>query len=293
MLKAEPFDSFATVTYYLPVEEVESLYAYSPGGYHPIDIGDHLADRYRVVHKPGYGSFSTIWLARDEMASKYVAVKVGIAHSDQREADIFRRPNGTHPCFVTALARCSLRDAQEAADSYMFQLPVARSIAAQMVMAVAYIHSHGLVHGDLHLGNFLLRLPFTLYDLSEKQICEKLGSPEAKPVLRQDEKPLSPGVPKHVYWPMWTAKGGDKLTLSESKILLVDFGAAFYPSRRPRFESSTPLDICPPEALFEPKTPLSFSADIWSLAHTIWAVMSTSFWSRWPSFEVRMHLERT
>jgi serine/threonine-protein kinase SRPK3 len=72
---------------------------------------------------------------------------------------------------------------------------------------------------------------------------------------------------------MWMAKSGDKLTLSESKILLVDFGTAFYPSQRPRFESSTSLDICPPEALFEPKTPLSFSADIWSLAHTIWAVM--------------------
>ncbi|KAI1024300.1 hypothetical protein LB504_005524 [Fusarium proliferatum] len=285
---------------YLPIEDVESLYGYSPGGYHPIDIGDRLASRYRVVHKLGHGSFSTIWLARDEIASKYVAVKVGIANSDQREVGIIRHlshsshgsehygegcilpildhfciagPNGTHPCFVTALARCSLRDAQDAADFYMFQLPVARSIAVQMVYAVAYIHSQGLVHGDLHLGNFLLRLPSTIDHLSDKQIYEKFSPPRPEPVVREDGQPLPSGVPDHVYWPIWMAEGGNRLSLSESKILLADFGTAFYPHRRPRSGSSTPLDISPAEARFEPTTPLSFSADIWSLAHAIWTVM--------------------
>ncbi|KAF5648870.1 dis1-suppressing kinase [Fusarium sp. NRRL 25303] len=241
---------------YLPIEDVESLYDYSPGGYHPINIGDHLADRYRVVHKLGYGSYSTIWLARDEIASKYVAVKVGIANSDQREVDII-----------------SLRDAQDASDSYMFQLPIARYITVQMVNAVAYIHSRGLVHGDLHLGNFLLCLPSTLDHLSNKQIYEKFSPPRPELVVREDGQPLPPGVPDLLYWPIWMAEGGNKLTLSESKILLADFGTSFYPHRRPRFGSSTPLDISPPEARFEPTTPLSFSADIWSLSHAIWAVM--------------------
>ncbi|KAH7154355.1 kinase-like domain-containing protein [Fusarium sp. MPI-SDFR-AT-0072] len=250
-----------------------------PCDYHPICIGDHLTDRYRVVHKLGYGSFSTIWLARDEIASKYVAVKVGIANSDQWEVDIMRHlshpshefehygkgcilpildhfcvtgPNRNHPCFVTALARCSLRDAQDAANSYMFQLPVARSIAVQMVNAVAYIHSQGLIY-------------------------KKFGSPKPEPVVRKDGQPLPPGLPNHVYWPIWMAKGGDKLTLSESKILLVDFGTAFYPNRRPRLGGT-----------FEPTTPLSFSADIWNLAHAIWAVgtlgrLPDEWWNKWDA----------
>jgi hypothetical protein len=69
------------------------------------------------------------------------------------------------------------------------------------------------------------------------------------------------------------AKASDELRLSESNILLADFSTAFYPDHKSRFGFSTPLDICPPEARFEPRTPLSFSADIWSLAHAIWAVM--------------------
>lgn len=40
---------------------------YKLGGYHPIHIGDYLCkDRYRIVRKLGYGSFSTVWLAKDD-----------------------------------------------------------------------------------------------------------------------------------------------------------------------------------------------------------------------------------
>ena len=33
--------------------------------YHPITIGDHLHDRYQIVHKLGFGDRSTVWLAWD------------------------------------------------------------------------------------------------------------------------------------------------------------------------------------------------------------------------------------
>jgi hypothetical protein len=47
----------------LPAEELED---YGPGGYHPIHLNDTLNNgRYEIVHKLGYGSFATVWLARD------------------------------------------------------------------------------------------------------------------------------------------------------------------------------------------------------------------------------------
>jgi serine/threonine protein kinase len=167
---------------YERIDGVERLDYYRPGGYHPILIDDRFQNRYRIVHKLGYGSYSTIWLARDKQMAKYVAIKVGTADYGSKEVELLSRlsasgvnnrefggnlippvldrfnivgPNGTHPCFVTAPARCSLADAAQAADYSPFQLDVARSLSAQLAMAVAYIHELGYVHG----GQYLVLLP--------------------------------------------------------------------------------------------------------------------------------------
>lgn len=44
----------------------EALEQYCPGGYHPIHLNNLLKDgQYEVLHKLGFGSFATVWLARD------------------------------------------------------------------------------------------------------------------------------------------------------------------------------------------------------------------------------------
>lgn len=44
----------------------ENVLDYRPGGYHPVALGDTLKNgRYRILHKVGYGRFSTVWVARD------------------------------------------------------------------------------------------------------------------------------------------------------------------------------------------------------------------------------------
>lgn len=73
---------------YMPLDDIEKPERYSPGGYHPISIGDHLSDRYEVVHKLGFGTYSTTWLAKDRTLEKYVAIKVAIAGADIRERKI-------------------------------------------------------------------------------------------------------------------------------------------------------------------------------------------------------------
>lgn len=161
--------------YHCPVyqrhEEVENLEVYLPGGYHPVNIGDSYSDgRYRVVHKLGWGSYSTVWLARDTHKCQYVALKVLIADvsEDSAESRVLRHlsrsdgatgfvaslldefyihgPNGRHLCIATKPTRCSLGESK-LNPPWMFPLQVSRAIAAQVIMGVQEIHERGVIHG--------------------------------------------------------------------------------------------------------------------------------------------------
>ncbi|KAE8321531.1 kinase-like domain-containing protein [Aspergillus sergii] len=131
------------------IDGAESLEKYKPGGYHPIMIEDMLHGRYHIVDKLGFGGYSTVWLARDTRLEQYVAVKVCIAGSKLREANILRAlspsspypgsnsipvlldefelngPNGNHSCYTMTPARCNLR---EVSFSHLFPLEVARAL---------------------------------------------------------------------------------------------------------------------------------------------------------------------
>lgn len=47
------------------VVEEEGLPGYEPEHFYPARLGDVFNDRFQIVTKLGYGSCSTIWLARD------------------------------------------------------------------------------------------------------------------------------------------------------------------------------------------------------------------------------------
>jgi len=122
------------------IEDVEILERYCHRRFHPITIGDHLHGRYRIVHKLGFGAYSTVWLARDERADRYVAIKIAIAQAtagDSQESTIVRSlgdkvhpwkhlilptldeffltgPNGNNQCIVTMPARMTVAKAQDA-----------------------------------------------------------------------------------------------------------------------------------------------------------------------------------
>lgn len=59
-----PTAGFELIDEKFPVEE-ETLPEYNPDHFYPVKLGEVLNDRYQVVAKLGYGSSSTIWLARD------------------------------------------------------------------------------------------------------------------------------------------------------------------------------------------------------------------------------------
>ncbi|KAM5493188.1 hypothetical protein McaMca56_006828 [Microsporum canis] len=117
-------------------------------------------------------------------------------------------PNGEHECYVTAPARASLADVKDGSWVRLFKLDTARVLAAQLVIAVEYIHARGYVHGDLHLGNVLLKMPSEFHQLPPppEKLYERYGAPELDPVVRFDGEPLPPGVPSHGVAPIWLGK---------------------------------------------------------------------------------------
>ncbi|KAH9225407.1 hypothetical protein K456DRAFT_1797383, partial [Colletotrichum gloeosporioides 23] len=173
---------------------------YQEGFLHPVQLGDQLCDgRYTIINKLGNGSFSTVWLAHDEVLSRKVAIKIACAEAE-RESDEFpsdehgilqrlrgnpasnpgvevihpcldtftmQGPNGRHRCFVSDPTCINLSQSKFRSEpNWLFRLNVARALVAQLIQGVAYMHSQGVVHGgkltlrsDLHSGNLLLALP--------------------------------------------------------------------------------------------------------------------------------------
>ena len=148
---------------------------------------------------------------------------------------------------------------QDASYDRIFQPSVAQVIIAQLIQAVAYLHSHGIVHSglkmfslqshvftyiflDLHKGNILLRLPKSINDLTPNQLYQQYSQPVCVPVKTLDgEKPAGDSIPTHAVVPVWLGKESENITLPEAHIYLIDFGESFMPSLTNRDYSSTPI----------------------------------------------------
>ncbi|CAK7242259.1 MAG: hypothetical protein STHCBS139747_003741 [Sporothrix thermara] len=199
-------------------------------------------------------------------------------------------PNGTHTCYTTAPARDNLRSAVE---NRLFPLPVARALAGGLAQAVAYLHSRGYVHGDLHLQNVLVAMPPDAADLrlSVDEFYAAHDPPAMASLERCDGQPLTPGVgddagaPPHIVYPFtgWALHAKD-YSLADARITLADFGASFRPDimdtvtgkgkiRRGR-DCCTPQPMRPLEARFAPDAPLSYAADVWTLALALWDLVA-------------------
>jgi serine/threonine-protein kinase SRPK3 len=157
------------------METTEDMTRYVPKGYHPIVIGDILSPggsrQYRIMHKLGFGSYATVWLAQKTNPSKaFVAVKITTADGGlTREAAMLeaasnikanrdgeqsshaltlldhftlRGPNGTHSVMVTEVVAPILSLLSPK------RLPLWRKAAAHsLAQGLAHLHTADIVHG--------------------------------------------------------------------------------------------------------------------------------------------------
>jgi serine/threonine protein kinase len=116
-------------------------------------------------------------LARDKLLAKYVAIKFIVSElGHPPESAILKSLQGgkgvhggvamiqellnefevegpevlgsrrNHHCIVTTPARMSIAEARDASCYRLFQPLVARAIAAQLIEAIAFVHSRDIVH---------------------------------------------------------------------------------------------------------------------------------------------------
>lgn len=162
----------------IPEEDLDCLYSsreytedmdrYTAGGYHPIIVGNILgapdsSSSCRIVHKLGWGSFATVWLAeRTTEGRGLVAIKVSTASGySHREGEILRKippgatnlpqifdsfdltgPNGLHSVIVTD-AVVPLGSLSPYPTSERWR----KHVVHGLVNALAQIHSASIVHG--------------------------------------------------------------------------------------------------------------------------------------------------
>lgn len=167
-------------------------------------------------------------------SSLYVAVKIKTAKtsednselsilsylSQQRNSDWMSRhvitlldsfqhhgPNGKHVCIVSEALSASvssvLSDTFEYFNGVVSVFPnwMAKRILRQILFGLCFLHSHVVIHGDIHLNNILFEVPnFASYTVEE---LEHDKSKDVQLVARPDGTP-DESLPRYipVAWPL-------------------------------------------------------------------------------------------
>ncbi|KAJ7352216.1 kinase-like domain-containing protein [Mycena albidolilacea] len=260
---------------------------YTAGGLCLIRIGCVLGSppRYRIINKLGRGAFSTVWLARDLIESRNVALKIIQADrtSDSKEPTILQRlkapdaedprviqlldvfahasPNGTHQVLVMEPVH-PIDFMRYSAFRPIFT----REVVYQTIQGLAFIHNRGIAHGDLHPGSLGIAAP-EIYQFSDVDIWSLSNHPYTLAIVHSsvDQNPDSfPPSPEFTQHPL--------------SIRILDLGNTYIVGESSPPRCVMPITYAPPEVVFRQQAlkdlhaPWDQSSDIWSLALCIHAL---------------------
>jgi len=156
------------------------------GGYHPVYIGETFKEgRYTVLHKLGWGHFSTVWLVADARNDGLAALKVVKSAQHYTEAatdeiellsrikecdpenryhccrllDTFKHYgiHGKHVCMVFEVLGDNLLSLIRHYDHKGIPLDIVKHLSKQILEALHYMHEKcGIIHTDLKPENVML-----------------------------------------------------------------------------------------------------------------------------------------
>ncbi|KZT13126.1 kinase-like protein [Laetiporus sulphureus 93-53] len=259
------------------METTEDMTRYVPGGYHPIIIGDIIGSslrtdsaskpcQYRIMHKLGFGSYATVWLAQKmdssgalNGAAQWPAVATW---HDAAGSLTLRGPNGTHSVLVTDVV------------APIISFPSPRR-PPHWRKAVAYGLAQSLAHLHATCTSVMLGLPcrsshirIQTYDLTIVLPCSAAKQTRS--------------LPAYVVAPCRLTTYYEKLASSDPPVTKIfDFGNAHKAGTLP-LNLQCAVEACAPEvvyALVIKKTenpPVEPPADVWALGAVIFEIVTGS-----------------
>ncbi|OJJ84716.1 uncharacterized protein ASPGLDRAFT_66241 [Aspergillus glaucus CBS 516.65] len=215
---------------------VDKLRRYGPGGYHLTHIDDrHFDGRYEIIHKLGHGSYSTVWLARDRWDARYVAMKIFTADISEScsEGNILRVLNSGSPkllahAFVPLLL-----------NEFMITGPNGRHRC--IVSDVA-----GPSFAQWRESENIWKFPVNVARSIAAQIIWGLAYIQSRGVVHSVPNDLK--LPRYCVPPAGMYQSS-KYSIRGARIIISDFGEAFFKDKPPK-ELHTPALLLPPEYIF-------------------------------------------
>ncbi|KAK7513784.1 kinase-like domain-containing protein [Phyllosticta citriasiana] len=181
-----PTKGFVPISADSPVEE-ETIPDYVASRYYPVRIGEIFRDRYQIVGKLGFGTTSTVWLARDLSGRRHVALKLFINSESMgseldNELNVYKRiesaakdhpgrsavrslldsfdvdgPQGRHRCLVHPPLWESVLDIRHRNPVRRLPEPVVAFLLKRLFQALDFLHTEcHVAHTDIKEANMLL-----------------------------------------------------------------------------------------------------------------------------------------
>ncbi|KAK1965901.1 kinase domain-containing protein [Colletotrichum sublineola] len=265
--------------------EEETIPEYISEHFYPVRLGEVFNDRFQTVAKLGYGSSSTIWLARDLQCHRYVALKIYIHNSVQhRELPFYRHldkflpsrhpgannvrkllssfevvgPHGKHVALALQVSQMSIRDMDTVfMDGRGFHEGFVKGAIKELLEALDFLHTEvQCVHAaettsDIHPGNLLL------------------GTNDDSPFQKLEENEFSSPVPRKQLEDR-TIYLSRLMKPKAGPLLLSDFGEARL-GPGPNAGDIMPIMYRAPETLLHIQW--GCPVDIWSVGLTAWDLL--------------------
>lgn len=277
-----------------PIEEEKSS-AYDPKAYYPARIGETVGGKYELISKLGWGSGSTVWLARVPawmpwQNERYFALKItnntpNVQAAARREVKVSEHmfsvrthhpgrdyvrnvldsfeidgPHGKHVCLAMEPLRLPLwMMGRQNCLGGRVPVRTIKAVLPSILKCLDFLHTEcQIIHTDLKGDHFVV--PFENPKILQRYVERQEANPA--PAQERDGRPIYE-----------TRTNFGRFRKEVDSVKITDFGLAVRGDVLKKANHDIqPREYTAPEVML--KAGWSYSADIWNLGMVLWELLA-------------------